>query len=221
MSNTATMEVTRPTAAKQGFKQIIDSSLSAMFVLEKQANHAKSMEILAKANLVPYERQEILLLLTKDFVLKGALKGKWFYIAGKGIDNDGLFTIDEKGELVERKGNVSVEDTVRVWKGNNPLSLGVYSGVGVALCGGRFGLYAYDGPADVAPVVVGKAKAEPKLEQLAELLAKQAKEQLESLLRQTKLAEWSTVQLKGTTKPEVLEPIEEMIRIVKELEIKS
>ena len=77
---------------------------------------------------------------------------------GSGMDKSGLYTVNSNGELVGREGNVSVENTIYVYSGSNPLSLVVVSDFGVADCGGRFYLGADLDPAYVAPVVVGVAK---------------------------------------------------------------
>jgi hypothetical protein len=159
MTAIATKEAPQSTATKQGFKQVTGESGNSLFVLNKGANYSNSMTTLEAASLRPMKHQEALLLLTNDATLKESLKGKWFYLEGKGLNKElELYTIDAKGELVERKGEVSVENTVRVWNGPHPLSLGVASDSDAAACGRRIALGADDGPSSVAPVVVGIAK---------------------------------------------------------------
>lgn len=130
-----------------------------MFVLKKDADHLNSMAILEKANLVPYEGKEILSILMRDVVLKEVLKGEWFYIAGKGIEKNGPFTIDGKGELAERKGKVSVEKTVYVCSGSYPLWLCIATDDEAEFCNWRFGLVAGRVPSVISTLVVGKAKS--------------------------------------------------------------
>jgi hypothetical protein len=161
MAKEITREATQSTAAREGFRHITGNTTASIFIRDKGENHPNSMKVLEKANLDPFTRQEILKILNADETLKEALKGKWFWIAGEGLHKElQLYTIDANGELVERQGKVSVENTVRVWNGNKPLSLLVLSDYCAALCGRRFGLGAYDEPHLVAPVVVGKAKPE-------------------------------------------------------------
>lgn len=66
-----------------------------------------------------------------------------------------LASVDEN-KLV--KGDASPERTVRAYPGKQPRSLVVYSDYIAASDGTRFYLYAYSGPLDVAPVVVGVPK---------------------------------------------------------------
>ena len=146
-----------PTNKFANFRSVVGTT-ATLYVLETRVNHAKSMDLLDKACLMPFERQEILLLLMNDEVLKNALKGKWFYIAGKGLEEDGIYTINDKGDLVEIKGKISTEMKVSAWKGPHPLSLNVYSDDLAADYGRRFILNASVEPDYTAPVVVGKPK---------------------------------------------------------------
>jgi hypothetical protein len=134
------------------------------------------MKALMEGDLKALKYQEALLLLMKDETLKNALKGKWFYLAGEGMDKGGHFTIDGRGELVGRQGTVSPENTVYVYGGSNPLALGVDSDAGAAQVGRRFDLFAYGVvPLDVAPVVVGVPK-DFKLELKAESITAESRE---------------------------------------------
>lgn len=141
------------------FKPIVGTTGSTLHVLETNANHSRSMDLLDKAGLRPLEYQEILPLLMKDETLKNSLKGKWFYLAGRGLNEDGIYTIDDKGELAKIDvKELPIENKVRVWSGKNQLSFLVNSDYNTASYGGRFGLDAYAGPHVVAPIVVGKPK---------------------------------------------------------------
>jgi hypothetical protein len=157
-----TIEATATSVSKTreelGFKEARGSTGAALYISKTSADHKKSMAILEKAELVPFTHQKILSILVNDEELKESLKGKWFYVAGKGTDKNGLYTIDANGELVERKENTSVEKTVRVWQGPQPLSLFVSSVNGVSLSARRFLLNADFEPDVVAPVVVGEPK---------------------------------------------------------------
>ena len=121
------------------------------------------MKLLSEAGLRPLSYQELLPLLMEDEQLRNTLKGKRFWIAGQGMNKNGIFTIDEKGELVPLlqgffKKKTSVEQKVRVFSGNQPLSFGVDSDYGAADLGRRFNLLADVVPQFVAPVVVGVPK---------------------------------------------------------------
>jgi hypothetical protein len=178
MTGTATRGSTQSTAAREGFRQITGSTNASIFVRDKGENHPNSMKVLEKANLAPFTHQEILSILNTDETLKEYLKGKWFWLAGVGQHKEHpLYTIDTKGELAEIKGNVSIENTVRVWNGTNPLSLGVILDDTASLFKVRFVLDAYALPScgalDGTCVVVGKAKPEQSTQQSAVKQAKQ------------------------------------------------
>lgn len=120
-------------------------------IIEIKANHADSLKILEDEGLRPMTYQEALVIIDTDSELKEKLKGKWFWIAGKGMEQDGLYTFDKNGKLIEGEGDP--EKTVRVWSGDTPLSLSVW--VGAVVDYWRFDLYADVDPSVVAPVVVG------------------------------------------------------------------
>lgn len=151
-------------ASKFGeFKPVVGSTGTILYTLKTEANHSNSMKLLDEAGLRPLTRQEILPLLMKDETLKNSLKGKWFYLAGEGLKEDGIYTINSKGDLVTLGGEkVSVQNRVRAFKGPHLLSLVVISDRGSPQYGGRFGLAANCGFSVRAPVVVGVPKLEPK-----------------------------------------------------------
>ena len=158
------------------FEQVSGTTDATACILQQRANHTQSMKLLGDAGLRPYTRQEILPLLMKDKKLKNALKGKGFYLSDAGIDKDGVFTVDEKGELKEiEKEEISVEQKVCVWSGKNPLSLDVNSDDYASKYGGRFLLFADNEPGDAAPVVVGtpngREAAAPKTDSVADIVS--------------------------------------------------
>ena len=130
-----------------------EADSAAVFVSETEANHADSMELLQKNRSRPMTYQEALVLMDRDPELKEQLKGKWFYLEGKGLDESGFHTFDNAGNLTEGKGDA--EKTVYLWKGENPLSLGVHTDYVARIYERRFYLYADDDPQYVASVVVG------------------------------------------------------------------
>jgi hypothetical protein len=94
--------------------------------------------------------------------LKEQLKGRWFYLDGKGFENSGFYMFNEKGELTKiagtsilKKGKGDLKKIVFVLKGSQPLSLLVQTDDFARYCGFRFGIYATYGHSDVAGVVVG------------------------------------------------------------------
>jgi hypothetical protein len=121
-------------------------------VINQDANHSQSMEILAKHGLRPLTYQEAL---SRSSEFIKTLKGKWFYLKGQGMEKSGIHTFNEKGELIELTGNESIDQKVHVWPGNKPLSLDVLSDVGARVNGRRLGLGGDVSPNGVAPVVVG------------------------------------------------------------------
>ncbi len=127
-------------------------SAATIKVLEQRGNHAQSMDILAKNGLRPLTYQEAL---SRSSELIEKLKGKWFYLDGKGIAGSGIYTFNENGALVAPKGNEALDQKVRVWSGSNPLSLFVNSDNVARYLGRRFYLGGGDLPYGVAPVVVG------------------------------------------------------------------
>jgi len=167
-----------PTLKYGDFNPVVGTTNTTLYVLKTEANHSNSMTLLKEAGLRPLNGKEILPLLMKDETLKDSLKGKWFYLAGEGLKEDGIYTLDAKGDL-EKVGsrNLSIENKVRAFKGPHPLSLDVFSDYNAAVFGGRFFLVAYYEPHYVAPVVVGVPKERPELSQ-AELAS-----QVGSMLR--------------------------------------
>ena len=123
-------------------------------IFEKSANYEDSIKFLKRNGMRLLSYQEALVWLDKDKKAKSKLKGKWFYLAGKGTELSGFYTFDDKGELKQGKGDM--EKNVYFWNGNNPLSLYVlaYSLARYSLIW-RFILYAVNDPSYVARVVVG------------------------------------------------------------------
>ena len=121
-------------------------------VIDQRADHARSMEILAANGLRPLTYQEAF---SRSSELIKTLKGKWFYLDGQGTEKRGIHTFNEKGELVELTGKESIDQKVRVYPGNQPLSLLVSTDDDARIIGRRFSLDGYGSPDYVAPVVVG------------------------------------------------------------------
>lgn len=153
-----TLAVATPTTNFGEFKPIVGATGAKLYVLETRANYSESVKFLDDAGLKFFTHQEILLLLMEDKVLKTELKRKWFYLAGKGLEENGIYTMNDKGDLVKINDEISIEKKVCARKGSYPLSLGVSSDGNAAVYGRRFNLGANGVPGDAAPVVVGKPK---------------------------------------------------------------
>ena len=162
------------------FKPVTGSTGVMLHVLEKRSDHSTSMKLLDESGLMPFAREEMLSILVKDEKLKEFLKGKWFYLAGSGAKENGLYTLNEDGNLTSGKCQ-SIENTVRVWPGDKPLSLNVYFDYNAASHSWRFGLDAAFDPHDDAPVVVGKPKL--SLSEQANVLLKKIESEAGNLKR--------------------------------------
>ena len=126
---------------------------AGLHIAKTEANHQDSMSILAANGLRPLTYQEALSRAPK---LIKELEREWFYLAGNGITEDGVYTFNDKGELQPLKGNEKYEQKVRVYPGNRPLLLYVYD----FYYDWHFNLNANIRPNDVASAVVGvKAQA--------------------------------------------------------------
>ncbi len=160
------------------FKKV---SNTEVFISETEANYTDSMALLQQKHLRAMTYQEALVLIDRNPGLMGQLKEKWFWLAGKGLKEEGYHIFDNEGKLVKDKGEKNIvfaynpelelyitfengkqvegdggiEKTVFASPGNNPLSLEVLADLNTHF-GGRFNLDAkFNEPLDVAPVVVG------------------------------------------------------------------
>ncbi len=206
--------VTHASEARFGeFKPIVGSTGTTLYILRQSEDYPGSMYSLSRSGLMPLTYQELFLRLMKDEKLKELLKGKRFWIAGEGLDEYGIFTINKKGKnkgelrkITKDEEKFSVEQVVHIWSGDLPLSVYVasdkYYDEGFKIA--RFQLYASIGPNMPASVVVGvpadrfavapKNNAHPNVP--AHLLRK-AKEQV--------------IQLRTTAKPGATAAIEEVL----------
>jgi hypothetical protein len=139
---------------------------SGVFLAQTEANQKNSMSLLQQNGFRPLTYQEAIVKIDQNPELKEQLKGKWFYLDGKGSQLSGYYTFNDKGELTQGKGDI--EKTVYVWKGSQPLSLYVRTDVDARDLVRRFLLSAYLEPSVVASVVVGVRTghevATPKIE---------------------------------------------------------
>ena len=146
-----------------GFREV---SKTAVFIAQTEANHKNSMSLLQQNGFRPLTYQEAIIKIDKNPELKEQLKGKWFYLDGKGSQLLGYYTFNDKGEFTQGKGDI--EKTVYVYKGSQPLLLAVHEDYVARSVRRRYGLYAGDNPSAVVGVVVGVRAghevATPKIE---------------------------------------------------------
>ena len=120
---TATMELNQTR-----FREV-KTTTELVFVLDSKglkAHHDNSMKLLKENGLEALTPQKALVLIDQNPGLKEQLKGKWFYLAGKGRSILGYFTFNEKGERSEGAGDP--EKTVHVvMNGKSPFSLHIHS----------------------------------------------------------------------------------------------
>jgi hypothetical protein len=142
----------------------VKTTTELVFVLDSKglkAHHDNSMKLLKENGLEALTPQKALVLIDQNPGLKEQLKGKWFYLAGKGRSILGYFTFNEKGELFRGRGDP--ERTVYLWEGTNPLRLRVSTdddGRSVRYC---FLASSDEQPSEYAPVVVGIKTQTPPL----------------------------------------------------------
>ena len=137
-------------AEQAQFREAKAEGKASLHISVQGADYARSMEILAKNGLRPLTYLEAF---SRFPELITELRGKWFYLAGKGLDKkSGFYTFNELGELAELAGNETYDRKVRVWSGDQPLSIYVASSTRDA---GRFYFGAIVPPYHVAWAVVG------------------------------------------------------------------
>jgi hypothetical protein len=140
-------------ATQSRFAEVRASS-TPVFILDEQANHPKSMQLLKENGLRPLTYTEELVLIDQNPKLKEQLVGNRWWLGGEVPRLSSYCTFDKKGELTQGKGKI--EETVYVfYKGNQPLSFLVLTDDVARFVGGRYVLGADLGPSDVASMVVG------------------------------------------------------------------
>lgn len=125
---------------------------------EGGADLQQSIELLSKAGLRLYTRQEALPTLMADGPLLNELKGDSFYLSGAGLGGteDDMCTVDGTGELVGiGSAYVPYDRRVQPWPGDKPLFLDVVTDDLLAAFGARFNLNAQEEPYLKYPVVLG------------------------------------------------------------------
>lgn len=141
------------------FREVTGSSKQTLYIANHQADYANSMKALAYIGLRPLTYQEAFANFRQ---LIEKIPENWFHLMGQGIEKSGIYTFNDKGKLVASTGNETKNQKVRVYPGNQPLSLVVNSDYGTEKSGWRFGLNADGSPFSVASVVVGvKLQAKP------------------------------------------------------------
>ena len=131
------------------FKEI---NASGVFIAQIKANHEDSMFILRQKGLRPLIYQEALVKIDQNSELLEKLNGKWFYLDGKGLQLSGYYTFNDDGELTQKTKDT--ERTVRVWAGEQPLSLYVHADHYVK-SKGHYDIDAFANPSTIMLAVVG------------------------------------------------------------------
>ena len=126
---------------------------SGVFIAWTEANREDSMRLLQQNGLRALTYQEAIVKIDQNPELKDQLKGKWFYLIGKGSVLSRYYTFNDKGELTQGKGDI--EKTVHAWKGSQPLSFFVLTDGAASTDGRRYVLGACYSPVSAAWVVVG------------------------------------------------------------------
>lgn len=149
------MEATKTkTESVSKFREIESSGL---FMSEQNADYSRSLQVLADNNLRMLTYQEALVHYKE---LINELSGTWFWLAGNCSKPNGLYTFDDKGELIDFTGKTKVEKTVIFSPGSQPLTLLVdFEGD----CGRSFHIAALMKPHIPARVVVGVRKTQEEL----------------------------------------------------------
>ena len=200
-------------AQKEVTQVVFRETKAGLHIAKTEANHQDSMSILAANGLRPLTYQEAL---SRAPELIKELEGKWFYLAGNVIAQNGIFTFNDKGELQPLKGNEKYDQKVSVYPGNQPLSLDVSSNYR----DGRFVLDAKNyWPSVVASVVVGvKASSEGAVEpsQKSATVSNVAKALgLASVVRET--LPQAIAALEISTKQEIVDVLKNVVRLASEI----
>lgn len=131
---------------------------STVYFLKKKADYSTAIRLLEEADLRPLRSEEILFLLTKESDLGVLIKSRinWFWLAGRGLDKEGIFKTNHRGTLVRIWGSLSGVIVVRATRGSQPLMLGFPEGkshfdLAVHLAGNVL-------PDNIAPGIVGVPK---------------------------------------------------------------
>jgi hypothetical protein len=122
LKQTDSASAAHPDHVQTIFSQIKTPAKTPLFMLRRgtDTNHVTSMALLSSNDLRPITYQEVFVLPLK--VIKEL--APCFYLAGKGIEKDGVFTYDINGDLVDLPWyQTPVDMRVKVWPGNEPLSL--------------------------------------------------------------------------------------------------
>lgn len=142
------------TSGSRIFEALPTSTEAGWQILEMSANYYNSMRILNEYGLRPLTFKEALSRLNEDEELKDSLKEACFYLGETRLEENGFYTIDKKGNLVEGKGK-SEEETVDSWSGRYQLSLDVASDPETVRFGRRYDLHADRSPFHIVPMIVG------------------------------------------------------------------
>ncbi len=124
-----------------------------VYISETNVNLPDTIGLLRENGLKLITPTKALMFIARTPMLKDALKGKCFRLAGEGLTLWGEYTFDNNGRLSE--GNGGTEKTVYAYPGSNQLLLGLHPDYQALIYGKRFYLSALNGPTVPLPVVLG------------------------------------------------------------------
>lgn len=142
-------------------------------------------------------------------------------------EKDGWYNVDDDTAIPQAgRGSRSSDSTARYWyrrEGEQYIGAVVRGYICFDGSGWRYvcAHFRPGGGFGVALASPAQAKAELKPELLAKQLTEQAQAQLALLLRQAEGVEQAVEALRGTTRPEFLEPMDAMLSTVRQLRIKE
>jgi hypothetical protein len=110
------------------------------------------MKILVDGGLRPLTFREAL---SHTSELMNELKGKWFYLDGKGIEEAGVYAFDARGEFARPTAREHPNRMIQIYSGVHPLHFDIGSDDLTRFHSRRFVLSGNDTPDFHAPVVVG------------------------------------------------------------------
>ena len=120
------------------FREVPTDGKKSLFVSHQIADHSESMKLLADNGLRPITYREALVR-APELIEK--LRGRWFWLDGKGIREDGTYAYDANGELAKPTGKETIKKKIHVFPGDQPLFLSVFANYTAEVISARFGLY--------------------------------------------------------------------------------
>ncbi|MDE1860878.1 MAG: hypothetical protein KGH72_04135 [Candidatus Micrarchaeota archaeon] len=147
--------------AEAGFAEIAvrDRYAASLHVSFQKADYKHTMKMLFDHDLEPLTRSMALRFLTSDDAFRDLVEGKWFWLAGEGLEESGYYTLERRGGLVRldeaTRRKTSPEMVIDVRPGKGPISVGVAGGYTFGYYDSRFTMGADVNPSGEATAVLG------------------------------------------------------------------